>query len=81
MSRLFSVSDHRGLLAPINDAPYGSDSSDVAWDDMQGDVAQGAGAAVLTLGTAAANVGLLSVDVHIQKEKVGTKDEIPIFPG
>ena len=49
MSRLFGTSDHRGLLAPLNEEPYGS-STDTAWDDQQGTVEQALqGASALTL--------------------------------
>lgn len=50
MSRLFSTSDHRGLLTPLNEAPYARGSSDVAWDDQPGTILHALqGATALTI--------------------------------
>lgn len=49
MSRLFKLGDHRSLLAPLNDASYTDPNAvDSAWDDLQGDVAEGTGGVALT---------------------------------
>lgn len=50
MSRLFPKTDHRGLLAPLNDQPYSAASDESAWDDQQGSASQALqGASALTL--------------------------------